>query len=534
MNFEPQKFFIGLLDFFSVLLPGALLTFLVMNDLGPLLLGKDYGLFAGEQGWIAFFFSSYLLGHFVFLLGSLLFDDVYDQLRQATDHKQRENLANGKKAAPGVAVLLAKLFFSKQTDQTVQQVVKIKNQYLSSLGSSETVNAFQWCKTRLTFDHPQALATVHGFEAHSKFFRSLLIVLCVLLIQGMVQGQPTRVLASVPLMAMAFWRFVDQRSKAVTQAYWYIISAEGRRSETPRPLILPAAESPARAGGTHVGGVVFRQHAGQVHYLTVQDPCASLEWGFPRGRVQPGEKAPTAALRLIQQETEVLKRFESELLPVSYEVKKELVSVLFYLFEAKHEGAPTNRPTHDWVPLDTALDRIKHPASRELLLRAETMRLREEGNNQQEQNPPIKPISWHLLPLLSQLVGTIVVLILYWTIYLYGAQDGRSQPIFPPGQSLLEGLRLIGITILFCLFMGLPLRFSPGLHRWWRQQWYVAVTGATIGSFMLFLPWSPLLVSPTYSPLPPNLLVATSSWLLVAFSLLHFYLPAYLFRWRQR
>jgi hypothetical protein len=28
MNFEPQKFFIGLIDFFSILLPGAVLTYL--------------------------------------------------------------------------------------------------------------------------------------------------------------------------------------------------------------------------------------------------------------------------------------------------------------------------------------------------------------------------------------------------------------------------------------------------------------------------------------------------------------------------
>jgi len=32
MNFEPQKFFIGLMDFFSILLPGALLTYLLMDE----------------------------------------------------------------------------------------------------------------------------------------------------------------------------------------------------------------------------------------------------------------------------------------------------------------------------------------------------------------------------------------------------------------------------------------------------------------------------------------------------------------------
>ncbi len=32
MNFEPQKFFIGLMDFFSILLPGALLTYRLMSE----------------------------------------------------------------------------------------------------------------------------------------------------------------------------------------------------------------------------------------------------------------------------------------------------------------------------------------------------------------------------------------------------------------------------------------------------------------------------------------------------------------------
>ena len=36
MNFEPQKFFIGLMDFFSILLPGALLTYLLMGGVGPI------------------------------------------------------------------------------------------------------------------------------------------------------------------------------------------------------------------------------------------------------------------------------------------------------------------------------------------------------------------------------------------------------------------------------------------------------------------------------------------------------------------
>lgn len=73
MNFDPlQKFFIGLMDFFSILLPGALLTYLLMGEVGPVVLGDRYSKLAGADGWAAFLFPSYLFGHRVILLGSCL------------------------------------------------------------------------------------------------------------------------------------------------------------------------------------------------------------------------------------------------------------------------------------------------------------------------------------------------------------------------------------------------------------------------------------------------------------------------------
>jgi hypothetical protein len=81
MNFEHQKFFIGLMDFFSILLPGALLTYLLMGIVGPLVLGVRYSKLAGGEAWAAFLFASYLFGHLVFLLGSWL-DEFYDWVRE--------------------------------------------------------------------------------------------------------------------------------------------------------------------------------------------------------------------------------------------------------------------------------------------------------------------------------------------------------------------------------------------------------------------------------------------------------------------
>lgn len=92
MNFEPQKFFIGLMDCFSILLPGALLTWLLMSKVGSVVREDCYAALASAQAWNAFLFASYLFGHLVFLLGSWL-DEHYDQARPYTLNAQIALLA---------------------------------------------------------------------------------------------------------------------------------------------------------------------------------------------------------------------------------------------------------------------------------------------------------------------------------------------------------------------------------------------------------------------------------------------------------
>ncbi len=42
MNCDSQRVFIGLMEFFSILLPGAVLTCLLMGEVGPVVLGDRY------------------------------------------------------------------------------------------------------------------------------------------------------------------------------------------------------------------------------------------------------------------------------------------------------------------------------------------------------------------------------------------------------------------------------------------------------------------------------------------------------------
>ena len=54
------------MDFFSILLPDALLTYLLMGEVGPVVLGDRYARLSGTEAWAAFLFTSYLFGHWSF------------------------------------------------------------------------------------------------------------------------------------------------------------------------------------------------------------------------------------------------------------------------------------------------------------------------------------------------------------------------------------------------------------------------------------------------------------------------------------
>jgi len=93
MSLEPSKFFVGVVDFFAILLPGGLLTYAIRRYLGS-------GGITGKEEWMVFLFGSYLLGHFIFLFGSAFLDDhVYDKVRRATYKSQVKRLAMGKPLA---------------------------------------------------------------------------------------------------------------------------------------------------------------------------------------------------------------------------------------------------------------------------------------------------------------------------------------------------------------------------------------------------------------------------------------------------
>src|SRR5262245_7946904 len=86
---KPGDFLLGVLDFFAILLPGGMATWLVVQYIPATELRSALALKLGDANanpdsfvlGTAFLFSSYMLGHFVFMAGARL-DLFYDWWRE--------------------------------------------------------------------------------------------------------------------------------------------------------------------------------------------------------------------------------------------------------------------------------------------------------------------------------------------------------------------------------------------------------------------------------------------------------------------
>lgn len=213
----------GVVDFFSVLLPGALLTFLYKDSyiwrevFDPVLPAVQEGI----QEWAAFIVASYLLGHFVFLVASYL-DHSYDYVVGGAN-------------APIRNAMRKALITTKDPKALPDQVKSMRDQHLNDAMDKDLINAFQWAKANLLLQYPAAAVEVQRYEADSKFFRSLVIVLSLVCITLVIETAWFALLACILLTALSFWGYVKRRWKGVVLAYTYYIASEKILNPEPAP-----------------------------------------------------------------------------------------------------------------------------------------------------------------------------------------------------------------------------------------------------------------------------------------------------------
>jgi hypothetical protein len=224
MSFKPQDFFIGVTDFFSVLLPGALLTYVLLGILQDDIFGPEKLLDASENvvsQWIVFLVISYIVGNIVFMVASFL-DLTYDSFLRRRFFQSEHDLPY--KTARSIH------WKHIDTDQTLKQLLAdgvIENEEFKRIRSSprrEIFNTYKWSQHFLLFTNPDALDDVQRIEADSKFFRSL--VIAFLIISGLLlwEGKIALAIISLVLSALCYYRYGDLRHKATQKAYEIVVT----------------------------------------------------------------------------------------------------------------------------------------------------------------------------------------------------------------------------------------------------------------------------------------------------------------------
>jgi 8-oxo-dGTP pyrophosphatase MutT (NUDIX family) len=373
MNFDPQKFFIGIVDLFSILLPGAAVVFLAWQwEPARELIEVDIG--TGPQAWLVFFFASYLVGHFLFLVGAQLDDLIYDPLAKATDIGSIQRLGNGGALASRLRRGVARGLLGKTDDSALIHALRIKALALGP--DAGAVNTFQWSKARLSRHHPPGLAAVERFEADSKFFRSLMVALLLVTPVLAIQRLWLQAAICLVLLGLALWRYANQRRKGTHQAYWFVIALDEVHGT--------AGKARQRGPGelTHAGGVVYREGESGVEYLLITAEKDRAEWVLPKGHIEPGEPPRETAVREVREETGHWARIKAPVGDVSLGTGAAAPRTRFYLMELVEQDTATDtqRLVRDcraqlWLPRDQAIDKAKFDESKQAIRDADAARL---------------------------------------------------------------------------------------------------------------------------------------------------------------
>lgn len=231
---NPSDAFLGVIDFFATLVPGAIATFLVMEHVEAPPFEKWPVIERGSaEGWATFLVAAFVLGHAISLGASTCFDPLYDRVyarwRRASSKYVRSIL--GKKTS-GWRVLTCRVgHVLKKTnpdDELLLAAKTLKREQLRELAQQATVdpdsvsNTFWWAGTVVRATISGGATEIDALSAQSKFFRSmtLLIPFAALWVESV---DILAVAGWAIALYLSAWRFLRLRWDATERTYEYFI-----------------------------------------------------------------------------------------------------------------------------------------------------------------------------------------------------------------------------------------------------------------------------------------------------------------------
>jgi hypothetical protein len=194
------------------MLPGAALVALLVGSgiIGPILI--LFPLDEPVAQFAAFLLAAYAAGHLVFLLAAFLDETLYYPVRC--------------------------YFWPDQNGDAYHQAGVLRQ---AAIGGTAALpmNTFSWAKSYLMLHWPAAAADVQRYEADSKFFRSMVLLLLVLVSMLAWKGELWLAGAALLLLVGSFWRYAERRYKSTEWAYRHVIVHLARGDATVGLNVVP-------------------------------------------------------------------------------------------------------------------------------------------------------------------------------------------------------------------------------------------------------------------------------------------------------
>lgn len=200
-----DKINLRLLDLLTILLPGGLLLLLGLNLDSVNSIWYSWQNLV-EESWqkaSLFLATSFVLGHFIYLLASGIDNLIFEKVR--------------------------KVYYSGA--KLLAYVIQLKKEILG-FDDFKVINSFKWSLAILMHQHPELYAAVEQHIAASKFFRSFFVVLMIAFFALLFQSAWIKAFVVFVLAVLSLMRYYTQRVKSIDSAYHYVLVASGKRFDT--------------------------------------------------------------------------------------------------------------------------------------------------------------------------------------------------------------------------------------------------------------------------------------------------------------
>lgn len=183
---KPSDFFVGIVDFFAVILPGVLLTFLITDSTWGIdsRIGDAVNSLSGVTRSFAFFVLAYIVGHMAAALSGPL-DHVADWGAERWEPKHAKEL-------------------EKFANRSMIERLNGSDSFSTQLG---------FIATYVRMHSAVAGAEIDRLQAVSRFFRSLVGVYLAILLIAPRAVEDVPLYMAIPGLVLVVWLFGYQRWK---------------------------------------------------------------------------------------------------------------------------------------------------------------------------------------------------------------------------------------------------------------------------------------------------------------------------------